>query len=322
MQPKTVLPGALPDPGLVFDAVFAREEFKEHPNKVSSILFYWASLIIHDLFQTDHRDMNMSKTSSYLDLAPLYGDTQEDQNWIRTFKDGKLKADCFSESRLLGFPPGCGVLLIMFNRFHNFVVDELAKINEGGRFTKPNQSLPPDMAKEAWAKYDNDLFQTGRLITCGLYINITLLDYLRTIVNLNRSNTTWTLDPRVDMAKVFGTDGTPRGIGNQVSAEFNLVYRWHSATSKRDEQWTEEMYKNMFGKSAAEVPMDELLRGLAKWDKTLDKDPQKRAFGGMQRDANGKYADDDLVKILTESIEDCAGEYAFMFQRASHSDTR
>ena len=30
-------------------------------------------------------------------------------------------------------------------------------------------------------------------ITCGLYINITLLDYLRTIVNLNRSNTTWTL---------------------------------------------------------------------------------------------------------------------------------
>lgn len=309
VQPKTVLPGALPDPGLVFDAVFAREEFKEHPNKVSSILFYWASLIIHDLFQTDHRDMNMSKTSSYLDLAPLYGDTQEDQNWIRTFKDGKLKADCFSESRLLGFPPGCGVLLIMFNRFHNFVVDELAKINEGGRFTKPNQSLPPDMAKEAWAKYDNDLFQTGRLITCGLYINITLLDYLRTIVNLNRSNTTWTLDPRVDMAKVFGTDGTPRGVGNQVSAEFNLVYRWHSATSKRDEQWTEEMYRSMFGKSASEVPMDELLRGLAKWDKTLDKDPQKRPFAGMQRDANGKYADDDLVKILTESIEDCAGSF-------------
>ena len=49
------------------------------------------------------------------------------------------------------------------------------------------------MAEKSWAKYDNDLFQTGRLITCGLYINITLMDYLRTIVNLNRSNTTWTL---------------------------------------------------------------------------------------------------------------------------------
>lgn len=309
VQPKTVLPGALPDPGLVFDAVFAREEFKEHPNKVSSILFYWASLIIHDLFQTDHRNMNMSQTSSYLDLSPLYGDNQEDQNWIRTFKDGKLKADCFSESRMLGFPPGCGILLIMFNRFHNFVVEELAKINENGRFNKPHPSLPPDMAKEAWEKYDNDLFQTGRLITCGLYINITLLDYLRTIVNLNRSNTTWTLDPRVDMAKVYGTDGTPRGVGNQVSAEFNLVYRWHSCTSKRDEQWTEDIYKNMFGKPASEVPMDELLRGLAKWDKTLDKDPQKRPFAELKRGADGKYADDDLVKILTESIEDCAGSF-------------
>ncbi len=59
----------------------------------------------------------MSQTSSYLDLSPLYGDTQEDQDQIRTFKDGKLKPDCFSEQRLLGFPPGCGVLLIMFNRF-------------------------------------------------------------------------------------------------------------------------------------------------------------------------------------------------------------
>lgn len=30
-------------------------------------------------------------------------------------------------------------------------------------------------------------------ITCGLYINITLYDYVRTIINLTRSNTTWSL---------------------------------------------------------------------------------------------------------------------------------
>lgn len=35
---------------------------------------------------------------------------------MRTHKDGMLKKDCFSEKRLLGFPPGVGVLLIMFNR--------------------------------------------------------------------------------------------------------------------------------------------------------------------------------------------------------------
>lgn len=69
-----------------------------------------------DLFQTSHEDFNISKTSSYLDLSPLYGDVQADQDQIRTFKDGKLKADCFAEERLLGFPPGTGCMLIMYNR--------------------------------------------------------------------------------------------------------------------------------------------------------------------------------------------------------------
>ena len=153
--------------------------------------------------------------------------------------------------------------------------------------------------------------QTGRLITCGLYINITLLDYLRTIVNLNRSNTTWTLDPRVDMEgthSVFAQDGTPRGIGNQVSAEFSLTYRWHSATSLRDEKWTENMYQQMFGKQAGEVDMQELLMGLGKWEHSLDKNPVKRPFAGLNRGEDGKYSDDDLVNILADSIEDCAGK--------------
>lgn len=112
--------------------------------------------------------------------------------------------------------------------------------------------------------------------------------------------------------KVFGKDGTPRGIGNQVSAEFNLAYRWHSCTSQRDEQWTEDMYQEMFGKSADEVPMHELLMGLAKWDRALDKDPLKRPFAKMERGPDGKYNDDDLVNIICDSIEDCAG-MLFMF---------
>lgn len=309
VQPLTVQPGALPDPGLVFDSVFKRKEFTPHPNNVSSVLFYWASIIIHDLFQTDHGDFNISQTSSYLDLSPLYGDTQDDQDQIRTFKDGKLKPDCFAEQRLLGFPPGCGVILIMFNRFHNHVVEQLAVINERGRFTKPTDALPADRAEKAWAKYDNDLFQVGRLITCGLYINITLLDYLRTIVNLNRSNTTWTLDPRVEMGKIFTADGTPRGIGNQVSAEFNLVYRWHSCISDRDDKWTQNLYRELFGKESHEVSMMELLMGLSKWEHSLPKDPHKRDFAHLQRGADGKFSDDDLVKIITESIEDTAGSF-------------
>ena len=183
-------------------------------------------------------------------------------------------------------------------------------INENGRFTKPNDSLPTALNTQAWAKYDNDLFQTGRLVTCGLYINVTLGDYLRTIVNLNRSNTTWTLDPRVNMAEAFGTDGTPRGIGNQVSAEFNLVYRWHSAISLRDERWMEDSYKQLFGKPASQIEMPELLQRLESWTNSLDPDPLKRPFAKLKRSVDGKFNDDDLVKILADGIEDCAGTLA------------
>ena len=63
-----------------------------------------------------------------------------------------------------------------------------------------------------------------------------------------------------------GTHVTPSGLGNQCSVEFNLAYRWHSATSYKDEKWTEEVYKELFGKPAEEVSMVELLMGLHKYE--------------------------------------------------------
>lgn len=69
------------------------------------------------------------------------------------------------------------------------------------------------------------------------------------------------------------------------------------------------MYKELFGKSADEVSLQELLQGLGKWEHSLDKDPQKRPFAHLTRGADGKFNDDDLVKIMTESIEDPAGRF-------------
>jgi linoleate 10R-lipoxygenase len=50
VRPLTIQPAALPDPGVVFDCLFARNEYTPHPNNVSSVLFYWASIIIHGWF--------------------------------------------------------------------------------------------------------------------------------------------------------------------------------------------------------------------------------------------------------------------------------
>lgn len=79
--------------------------------------FFWGGAkCLEDLFQTDPRNQHISQTSSYLDLSTLYGDNQDRQNEIRTFKDGKLKADTFSDPRLIALPPACSVILVMLNR--------------------------------------------------------------------------------------------------------------------------------------------------------------------------------------------------------------
>lgn len=94
-----------------------------------------------------------------MDLAPLYGSSQKDQDLVRAGVGGELKPDTFHDRRLLAFPPGVSVLLIMYNRFHNHAARTLKAINEGGRFTPP-PSLDPDTAQK-WQ--DEHLFQVARL---------------------------------------------------------------------------------------------------------------------------------------------------------------
>ncbi|KAL4918828.1 hypothetical protein BDW62DRAFT_217449 [Aspergillus aurantiobrunneus] len=305
VEPSKMRPPNMPDPGLIFDSIFARDTFKEHPNKVSSMFFTWASLIIHDLFQTGF-DQNINKTSSYLDLSILYGDNQAEQDMMRTFEDGLIKPDCFSEPRILALPAASGVVLIMLNRFHNHVAKQLAEINENGRFNKPSPGvLDPVECRAAMAKYDNDLFQTARLITCGMYINITLYDYLRTIVNLNRENTTWNLDPRTHKEH----DSIPVAQGNHCSVEFNLAYRWHSTISQHDEIWAEKTYRELLGKRGQDASLDDLKQGMRKFAQGLEKDPSKRNFAGLRRQNNGFFRDAELVDILTCAVNEIAGSF-------------
>jgi hypothetical protein len=47
VSPTVVPPGALPDPEQIFNALMQRTEFKKHPNNVSAVLWYWATIIIH-----------------------------------------------------------------------------------------------------------------------------------------------------------------------------------------------------------------------------------------------------------------------------------
>ncbi|KAK2592292.1 hypothetical protein QQS21_010012 [Conoideocrella luteorostrata] len=306
----------LPDPGLIFDTILSREgAARPHPGKISSTLFYFGTIIIHDIFRTSDVDNTIVKSSSYLDLGPLYGHNQAEQDQVRTFKDGLLKKDVFSESRILAQPPGVGALLVSFNRFHNWVVGELAVINENGKFSLPAGLKEGDSGYEAAVKKrDNDLFQTGRLITCGLYVNIILNDYLRAILNLNdnKVRSDWRLDPRDAFRSVFDPDGTPRGIGNQVSVEFNFIYRWHAAVSDRDEVWLQDFITKIFGPDVdpSTLTPAEYLGKLKAWfHNNVPRDPTEWTFGDLKRNKDGGFDDKDLVQLLRQGTDTVAGAF-------------
>ncbi|PFH61671.1 hypothetical protein XA68_16681 [Ophiocordyceps unilateralis] len=307
------LHGVKPDPGLLFDLLMARDDarFSENPAGLSSMFFYHASIIIHDIFRSGGPDGNRSMTSSYLDLAPLYGSSLADQMEIRTMKHGKLKPDTFHEKRLLGQPAGVSVLLVLYSRFHNYVCDMLLQINEEGRFTPActTESNASDRAI-ALAKQDHDLFNTARLIVGGLYVNISIHDYLRAITNTHRSDSDWTLDPRVQGT---AADGTPHAVGNQVSVEFNLLYRFHACISKKDERWINDFFLKLFPGRKPEdlqkISASDLHGALMKLLEEAPKDPSLRDIGDMKRQADGTFKDEDLVRVLGEAMEDPAGSF-------------
>ena len=65
-------------------------------------------------------------------------------------------------------------------------------------------------------------------------------------MRLHAKDTSWTLDPRIEMPEDGNKEGVQRGIGNQVSIEFNVLYRFHSPISKRDAKWTEDFLHENF----------------------------------------------------------------------------
>ena len=74
----------------------------------------------HSVFRTSHGDVSINETSSYVDLAPLYGNDQKTLDNIRLHNGrGMIHPDRFSEDRLLLLPPAVSVLLVLFNRNHN-----------------------------------------------------------------------------------------------------------------------------------------------------------------------------------------------------------
>ncbi|KAJ6467001.1 heme peroxidase [Mycena sanguinolenta] len=299
-------PATLPDAGLVFDTLLSRDEFVDHPGGISSLFFAFADLVIHSVFNTSPRDSTINLTSSYLDLAILYGNSQAEQDSVRN-KDGRgrLYDDVFADSRLLFMPPSATALLVLLSRNHNYSAQKLLEINEHGRY-KPVSQLQNEAEKVA---QDNEIFEKARLINSLYFMQIILGDYVGAILGLVRDGYSWRLDP-LSQSREPTHDLTPRGEGNVVSIEFNLLYRWHATLSKKDTEWTEDLFKELFeveGKDFGSLTAQDFFKVLQKMK--ADPDPRKWTFNKLQRGANGRFKDSDLAEILYNATSWRAGAY-------------
>ena len=171
-------------------------------------------------------------------------------------------------------------------------------------------------------------------ITCGMYVNVSIHDYLRALMGFHQWNTTFTLDPRVPINDPTDSkkDHVPRGIGNQVTVEFNLLYRFHCAISAKDEKYTEdfmiENYKRILSPDETWDPKNMSLDQFFKVSKVLayesdikkpKPEPWQQVFGLSQQDefkfirndTTGLFDDQKMVDQLLKAMDDPICECPF-----------
>jgi len=137
----------LPDVNSVYDALLKRDgPFRKHPSGLNRLFFSFATVVIHECFQTSRTDPFINETSSYVDLSTLYGNTKEEQKRVRTLNNGTIFPDSIASERIMMMPPGVVAVLLIFSRNHNTIAESLLSVNEDGKY-KPWDKLSDEEKK-------------------------------------------------------------------------------------------------------------------------------------------------------------------------------
>ena len=293
----------LPDPELVFEKLLKRKgAFRPHPSGLNRLFFSFATVVIHECFQTSRGDKWINETSSYVDLSTLYGNTEKQQKTVRTYQNGLIHPDSIASERIMLMPPGVVAVLLLFSRNHNEIAYSLWSVNEEGKYGDWDE-LSPEQQKQQ----DEDIFQLARNINVGFFASVVLKDYVAAILNTPRANSEWSLDLGGEI-KLRG-DRVERGAGNVVSVEFAVLYHWHAALSAADAQWMEELIRHNLPELKSVEEMTPALFGKLMHQEAgrLFSMPTKDwTFNGMKRGADGKFSDADLGKVIKDCIEEPA----------------
>lgn len=293
----------LPDPELVYDQLLKRNgPFREHPSGLNRLFFSFATVVIHECFQTSRTDAWINETSSYVDLSTVYGNTEKEQKRVRTYENGLIYPDSVASERIMMMPPGVVAVAIMFSRNHNHIAANLLSINEDGKY-KPWKTLNDDQKK--WQ--DEDIFQIARNINVGFFAVVVLKDYVAAILNTPRANSTWSLD----LGKEIKQTGkrVERGTGNLVSVEFAVLYHWHAALSAADDKWMEYVLRDAVPelKAVDECTIEQFQKAMMVYGhKLMSTAPKDWTFNGLKRGPDGKFSDVDLAEVIKSCIDEPA----------------
>ena len=125
----------LPDPELVYEKLLKRKgPFRPHPSGLNRLFFSFATILIHECFQTSRTNPWLNETSCYIDLSTLYGNTGEEQKRVRTYHNGTIYPDSIASERIMLMPPGVIAILLLFSRNHNAIAYSLRSINEESKY--------------------------------------------------------------------------------------------------------------------------------------------------------------------------------------------
>jgi hypothetical protein len=159
-------------------------------------------------------------------------------------------------------------------------------------------------------RQDEDIFQISRNINVGFFASVVLGDYVGAILNTPRANSEWSLN----LGKEIKEAGkrVDRGIGNLVSVEFAVLYHWHAALSAADDKWMEGILRKQFPdlQSLDDVTVEMFQKVMTGYgQKLMTTAPKDWTFGGLERQADGRFKDTDLAEIIKSCIEEPAHEF-------------
>ncbi|KAF7967111.1 hypothetical protein HWV62_35879 [Athelia sp. TMB] len=305
-----------------------------NPDGLSSLTFAYGTLVIHSVFNSSLTDPSINETSSYFDLSPLYGDDVAEQESVRNRTGrGMLAPDCFVDHRMLFLPPAAAALLVVFNRNHNWIAQELlAKEGKDRKWVDPSELIDDTTRRN---KQDDEIFEIARLVNCVHFVNIVITDYVGGIMGRTIGGGGWPLNAetfdRIDLpdrALTYAQDRTKklmatrvsRGDGNLVSIEFNTLYgsrshleatyRWHATLSDMDVKWAEDIIAKALNRRDFEnLTVEDYLRAYRQMEQP-HKDPKLRTFAGLERDpVTKRFNDNDLAKLIHDATEAKAGMF-------------